>query len=111
MEPIYRSARDIFGHAFNAIVKGPAVPAIEIALVFNEKIGGDRMKVAGQHTRFHVRQQPAAHRAIDRMPTPFSVSLRRALRARIGQFVWILWKHWFGKREAFDQHRGWFLSI
>ena len=47
VEPVNGPPRHIFRHALYLVVVGPAVPAIEIAFVFEEQVGGDGMELAG----------------------------------------------------------------
>ena len=51
MEPIDRTSRDVFGHALDLVVEGPAVPAVQVALVFEEKVRGNRVKLARQNAQ------------------------------------------------------------
>jgi hypothetical protein len=63
VEPINGTLGHVLGHAFDFVVEGPAIPAIEIALVVEEKVGGDGMKFAGHHARSNVGQEPTARLA------------------------------------------------
>jgi len=56
VEPVDRAPRHVFGHALDLVVKGPAIPAIEIAFVLDEQIRRDGMEIAGQNPRAHVRE-------------------------------------------------------
>jgi hypothetical protein len=47
VQPVDRSARNLFGHALDAIIIGPTVMAVEVALILGEQIGNDGMEVAG----------------------------------------------------------------
>jgi hypothetical protein len=60
IQPVDGTARDVFRHAFDFVVEGPTVPAVEVALVFDKEIGRDGMKLAGQDARTNVRSQPPA---------------------------------------------------
>jgi hypothetical protein len=99
VQEIDGSAGGVFGHAFDLVVVRPAVPAIEIALVFDEKIRGDRMEVAGQHARANVGKQPTAHGAIGERPSPVPL-LQGLFRTRIAKLFGVLRKHWFRKFSA-----------
>jgi hypothetical protein len=76
----------IFGHAFYFIVEGPAVPAIEVALILHEQIRDDGAELAGQHPRADVGEEPPLHLVIGLGQRPVAV-FRRCLRSGIGQLL------------------------
>ncbi len=45
-QPVDGAARCVFGHAFDAIVVGPAIVTVQIAFPFGEEVGNDRLKFA-----------------------------------------------------------------
>ena len=61
LQPVDRRARDLLGHALHAVVVGPAVVAVEVALQLGEQIRDDRMEVAWEQPRLDVRKRPPAH--------------------------------------------------
>src|SRR5690349_11923669 len=99
VEPIDRPPRDIFRHALHFVIKGPAVPAIKIALVFDKKISSDGMKLTWQNPRPHVWVKPAAHRAIHLRHTPITLT-RRYIRTGVVEFLRVLWEHRVRQCEA-----------
>src|SRR5262249_35751675 len=75
------------------VVVGPAVPAIEIAFVLDKKVRRDGMKVAWQHPRANIREQPSTHRAINEGQSPIAL-LGRCLGSGVFQLFGILRKYW-----------------
>ena len=55
VQPIDRFARDRFCHALHAVVIGPAIVAIEIALPFAKKIGDQRLDFSGHQPVLEIR--------------------------------------------------------
>src|SRR6266404_6741109 len=70
VQPINRAPRYVFRHSLHAVVKSPAIPAIQVAFVFDKEIRRDGMKFARQDTRTHVWKQPAPHLAVNIFTTP-----------------------------------------
>src|SRR5438445_12635778 len=99
MEPVYRAARDIFRHALDLVVEGPAIPAVQVALVFNEEIGGDRMKLSWHHPRPDIGEQRSPSRSVDIAQPPFA-PFRRDRRPGGVQAFRKPTKHRTGKHEA-----------
>ena len=58
MQPVDRPPGNVFGHAGDAVVEGPAIVAIEIAFPFGEQIRDERMELAGQQARAKIWEHP-----------------------------------------------------
>ena len=58
VQPVDGTPGHVFGHSLDCVVIGPAIPAIEVAFVFDKQVGGDGMKLSGHHARANVREQP-----------------------------------------------------
>src|ERR1700722_7072549 len=103
MEPVNRSSRDVLGHAADLIVVCPAVPAIQIAFVFDKQIRRDGMKISGENTRSYIWIQPPAHGAMNQRQSPVALQWSY-FRTGVMQLLRILRKyrirehqaHWFG---------------
>ena len=89
MEPVNGALGDILGHALHLVIEGPAVPAIEIALVIDEEISGDGMEFARHHPRSDIRNKPAANFAPDLFIGPIAL-FKWNFRARVSQQLGIL---------------------
>src|SRR5205823_9651058 len=61
MQPVDRALGGVLGHALYAIVEGPTIMAVEIALPLGEEIRNDRMQMAWKYTRLQIRNGPSAH--------------------------------------------------
>jgi hypothetical protein len=48
MKPIDGTFRDLLGHSPDTVIKGPAVVAIQIALVLGEEVTNDGVKLSGK---------------------------------------------------------------
>lgn len=104
VQPIDGAAGHIFRHSFHFVVEGPAIPAIDIAFVFEEKIRRDGMEIARQHARANVGEKPAAHLAVDFFAAPMA-SLRRSIRSGIAKLFRVLREEGFGKLHALAEGR------
>ncbi len=60
VQPVDGATGYIFSHALDFVVIGPAVPAIEVALVFDKQIGGDRVELARKYSRSDIGKQPSS---------------------------------------------------
>jgi hypothetical protein len=75
VQPVDRTPRDVLGHALDLVVIGPAIPAIEVALVFDKQVSGDGVKLPGRDLA--IRESSGRH-----LSPPLSL-LGRSLRAGI----------------------------
>ena len=100
MKPVDGAARDVFRHPFDLVIEGPAIPAVEVALVLEEEIGGNGMKFARHHARSHVGEEPAAGGAVNVVEPPFAF-LGRSLRTGIVQPFGVLGKTGVGRVNPF----------
>ena len=57
-QPVDRALGHVLGHAAHAVVEGPAVMAVEVALPLVEQVGDDRVEVARHHARANERERP-----------------------------------------------------
>ncbi len=80
-QPVDRALGRVLGHAANAVVEGPAVMAVEVALPLVEQVRDDRVEVARQNTRANPGEGPAAHGAVDMLHA------MRALAVRLREVV------------------------
>jgi hypothetical protein len=48
VQPVDRTPRHVLGHALDFVVVRPAIPAIEVALVFDKQISGDGWNSPGK---------------------------------------------------------------
>src|SRR5579884_589473 len=99
MEPVYGAFCRVFTHAFDFIVEGPAVVAIEVALEFREQISDQRMEIAWSDAGADVREKPSLHGVIDLPRSPFALFRRPPVRAFIyrAQQLRVLRKYRVGK--------------
>jgi hypothetical protein len=65
MQPINGSLRDILAHSLDMIVEGPAIMAVEIALVLCEQVTNDGVEFSGKQARLNVWEQPAPDGAVN----------------------------------------------
>jgi len=100
MQPIDRTARHVFRHAFNLVVERPAVPAVDVAFVLDEQVSSYRMKIPRHHARADVRTQPAAYLAHELFSRPLALFGRRSWPGDREQFR-ILREYRFRQRRAF----------
>src|SRR5580692_3657258 len=49
LEPVNGAAGRVFRHSLNAIVVRPAIVAVQVAFPLSEKVGDDRLKLAGKN--------------------------------------------------------------
>src|SRR6266498_4427655 len=95
MDPIDGTLGDVFGHALNGIVVGPAIVAIKIALPFGEQVRNDWAQLAAMPARLKVWRTPT-------LPGPDGVELLIFLAGHRGR-IWFLWIYRF--RQNFFRHR------
>jgi hypothetical protein len=60
MQPIDGALGNVLRHTLHCVVEGPAIPAVEIALVIQKEIRRDGMELARHNPRSHVGHKPAA---------------------------------------------------
>ena len=41
---------ELLAHALDTIIEGPAIPTVQVALLFDKKVRRDRVEIAGQYT-------------------------------------------------------------
>src|SRR5579884_238130 len=104
MEPVYGAFRRVFTHAFDFIVEGPAVVAIEVALEFREQISNQRMEIAWSDAGADVREEPSLHGMVDLARGPFALLRRPPVRAFIyrAEEFRVLRKYRIGKALRFS---------
>src|SRR5215831_2235563 len=95
IQPINRPPRYILSHALHLIIEGPAVPAVDVALVLDKQVRRDRMKVARHHTRSHVWDQPAPYFTQNLLAVPAPLFQRNLGSWVVEQFR-VLREHRFG---------------
>jgi len=106
MQPVDGTFGHIFGHALHFVVEGPAVPAVEVALVVDKQIRGNGMEFTGHHSRVHIGQQPAADFPPYLWIRPVTL-VERGFRAGIVQQFRMLGENGFGQRRTLGLGRGW----
>lgn len=106
VQPVNGTPGHVFRNAFDFIVIGPALPAVEIAFVCDKQVRGDRMKLARQKARTHVRGEPPAGIAVITLSAPVAL-LRWILRPGVSQAVRELRKQrlWQGHARRFGGRR------
>src|SRR5262245_823525 len=82
MKPVDGRARDLFGHALDAIVERIAVVTVEVALKLGEQVRHDGVEIAGQKPRLEVRKCPPSHRVMDLSGGPVTPTVLRKRLAR-----------------------------
>src|SRR6185503_13701699 len=89
MQPVDRTFRDVFRHAFDGVIIRPAIMTIEIALPLRKQIRNDRPQLSGVPARLEIRLAPRTPRS--QRAECLVLTLRHFRR------VWVLRIHWLGQ--------------